>query len=272
MHELSLYGQIRKDDHHRMLQQLAGFTRMQPQDAKEIHLVFKARQPPGLDLVQSIGASNLASQQQQEIQRVKNMLNAGIYHVRLIGAVQGSKKIKGAENGDVVMQDNDPIAKSDNTTVSWTLEFKDTPEAGKQTVSSRLLSRTPMEGTNLVQFLDGFGFEYTSRYMVVGSRFYENDTTIFVHKVLRLPRVAAEEAISDKAYNTNISDLPDLDGSGSFIVQASIDMVDGNNSELKDRATRQLLGIKEALKQAVDLTPGDRLALDTRLPANSRRT
>ena len=108
--------------------------------------------------------------------------------------------------------------------------------------------------------------------MVVGSRFYENDTTIFVHKVLRLPRVAAEEAIPDEAYDSNTNELSDLDGSGGYIVQASIDVVDGNNSELKDRATRQLLGIKEALKQAVDLTPGDRLALDTRLPANSRRT
>ncbi len=108
--------------------------------------------------------------------------------------------------------------------------------------------------------------------MVVGSRFYDNDTTIFVHKVLLLPQVAAEEAISDKAFLSNINKLSELDGSGGYIVQASIDIVDGSNSELKDRATRRLLGIKEALKQAVELTPGDRLALDTRIPANSRRT
>jgi hypothetical protein len=108
--------------------------------------------------------------------------------------------------------------------------------------------------------------------MVVGSRFYDNDTTISVHKVLRLPEVAADEAVSDNSFVANIDELPELDGSGSYIVQASIDIVDGNNPELKDRATRQLLGVKEALKQAVDLTPGDRLALDTRLPAISRRT
>lgn len=108
--------------------------------------------------------------------------------------------------------------------------------------------------------------------MVVGSRFYDHDTTLFVHKVLRLSQVPADEAMSDRSFLSNISELPDLDGSGGYMVQASIDVVDGNNPELKDRATRQLLAIKEALKQAVDLTPGDRLALDTRLPISSRRS
>ena len=55
------------------------------------------------------------------------------------------------------------------------------------------------------------------------------------------------------------------------MLQASIDVVDGNHPELKERAARQLLGHKEALKQAVELTPGDRLALDTRLPVSSGR-
>ena len=107
--------------------------------------------------------------------------------------------------------------------------------------------------------------------MVVGSRFYDNDTTLFVHKILRLPQVAADEATSDISFLSDISKLPDLDGSGGYLVQASIDVVDGNNPELKERATRQLTAIREALKQAGVLTPGDRLALDTRLPTTSRR-
>ena len=80
-----------------------------------------------------------------------------------------------------------------------------------------------------------------------------------------------EQAASDLTFIPKVAELPALDGSGGYLVQASIDVADGNNPDLKDRATRQLLGLKEALKQAVDLTPGDRLALDTRLPAVSRR-
>lgn len=142
MHEFALYGQIRKDDHHQVLQQLAGVTRMQPQDTREIHLVFKARQPAGLDHVQSIGASNLASGQQQELQRVKSLLNAPLYYVQLIG--------------DAQQQASD----AESPTVKWTFEFKDTPDAGKQPVSSRLISRTPMEDGNFMMFLDSFGYEY----------------------------------------------------------------------------------------------------------------
>jgi len=115
-------------------------------------------------------------------------------------------------------------------------------------------------------------FRYVSRYMVVGSHFYDHETTLFVHKVLRVPQVPSEEAIRDQSFLSNIPELQDLDGSGGYMVQASIDVVDGNSPELKERATRQLLSIKEALKQAVDLSPGDRLALDTRVPGTGRRT
>ena len=111
-----------------------------------------------------------------------------------------------------------------------------------------------------------FSFRYVSRYLVIGSKFYDQDTTLFVHKVLQIPQVSAEKAVSDTSFLSKISEQRELDGSGGYVVQASIDAVDGNNPELKDRATRQLLGVKEALKQAVDLTPGDRLALDTKLP------
>jgi hypothetical protein len=107
--------------------------------------------------------------------------------------------------------------------------------------------------------------------MVLGSRFYDNDVTILVHKVAQLPEAPAEAAVSDASMPENVDDLPDLDGTGGYIVQASIDILDGNSAELKEKGSRQLLAIKEALKQAIELVPGDRLALDTRIPVNMRR-
>ncbi|KAI1630106.1 mediator complex, subunit Med18 [Exophiala viscosa] len=269
MHEFALYGQVARDDHHQMLQQLAGYTRMQPQDTVEIHLVFKARPPAGLDQIPSAGGSQGILG--PDLLKIKNMLNAGIYYVQVIGEVMQNQP-ESVQNGDTVMTNGNGVSNPDKSTVNWTLDFKDTPDAGKQAVSTRLISRTPLGEGNLVGFLAAFDYEYVSRYLVVGSRFYDHDTTLFVHKVLRLPQVSSEEAISDRSFLSNISELQDLDGSGGYIVQASIDVVDGNNPELKERASRQLLAIKEALKQAVDLTPGDRLALDTRLPVSARRT
>ncbi|KAL2430561.1 Mediator of RNA polymerase II transcription subunit 18 [Exophiala dermatitidis] len=268
MHEFALYGLVSKDDHHRMLQQLAGYTRMQPQHAVEVHLVFKPRTPAGLERLPSAGGTQGVLQ--QDIQKLKNMLNAGLYYLQLVGEVVPPPKSKSTQNGDVAMSDANGEANPAN--VNWHLDFKDTPEPGKQAVSMRLISRIPIDDGDFVQFMNNFGYEYVSRYLVVGDNFYDYDTTLFVHKVLRLPQVSADEAISDTSFLSNLSELPELDGSGGYMLQASIDVVDGNHPELKERATRQLLGHKEALKQAVELTPGDRLALDTRLPVSSGRT
>ncbi|KAK5053764.1 hypothetical protein LTR84_001725 [Exophiala bonariae] len=271
MHEFALYGQVPRELHHRTLQQLAGYTRMQPVDASEIHLVFKARQPPGLDKLPSAGGNQGVLQ--PEVQRWRNMLNASLYYVQLVGEIMPAKssydKKASTQNGEVSMTNGGSggDAKPD---IHWTLEFRDTPDPGKQAVSTRLISRTPLDDGNLVTFLDHFGYEYVSRYMLTGSKFYDIDTTLYLHKVLVLPQTSVESAMTDLSFLSNISELPELDGSGGALLQTSIDVVDGNNPELKDKATRQLLALKEGFKQAVDLTPGDRLALDTRLIVNRR--
>ncbi|KEF52877.1 uncharacterized protein A1O9_11295 [Exophiala aquamarina CBS 119918] len=272
MHEFALYGQVPKEIHHRTLQQLAGYTRMQPIDASEIHLVFQARQPSGLDKIPSAGGSQGVLQ--PDVQRWKNMLNASLYYVQLVGEVatpiSSSPESKPTDGtGDVTMTNGG--GPDLNSLINWTLEFRDTPDPGKQAVSTRLISRTPLDEGSLMTFMDHFGYEYVSRYMLTGFKFYDNDTTLYLHKVLTLPQGSVESAMTDFSFLSNISELGDLDGSGGALLQASIDVVDGNNPELKDRATRQLLALKEGFKQGVDLTPGDRLALDTRLPAVNRR-
>ena len=124
MHELALYGQITKDDHHRMLQQLAGYTRMQPQYATEICLIFRARQPPGLDLVQSIGASNLGPQQQQEAHGLRTCSMQALLRpsCRRGPSQETSQRDLGASNGASEFV-------SEKVIIQWTFEFKDTPEA-----------------------------------------------------------------------------------------------------------------------------------------------
>lgn len=142
MHELSLYGAVAVEQHHRLTQQLTGVSRMQPRDVREIHLVFKTRVPPGLDKVQGTGGSSSNAQQLQELQRVKNMLQSPIYLVKLVGTIDTLSAAKSVSS------------------VNWVLEFKDTPEVAKQPISTRLVSRTELDGGNLTAFLDLFGFEY----------------------------------------------------------------------------------------------------------------
>lgn len=104
-----------------------------------------------------------------------------------------------------------------------------------------------------------------NRYVVKGDRFYDQDTTLFLHRLYKAPDAPRGQAenwsFMNEADSTSLFDI-----SGAYILQASVDAVDGSTAELKDRASAQLLAMRDTLKQAVSLTPGDRLALDTKAP------
>ena len=118
-------------------------------------------------------------------------------------------------------------------------------------------------------FMKAFGFEYVSRYLVDGAKFYDKDTTLFLHRASKIP-AAKQGTAMDISFFENPDGIRLLDGSRGYMLQVSVEAVDGTNAELKDRATRQLIAMKETLKQAVDLVPGDRLALDTKLNMRAR--
>lgn len=62
-----------------------------------------------------------------------------------------------------------------------------------------------------------------------------------------------------------------VDTTERYVLQASIDVTDGNSEDLKNRAADQLVSMRETLKQAVLLAPADRLALDMRIAVPVRR-
>lgn len=115
---------------------------------------------------------------------------------------------------------------------------------------------------------------YLSQYIIVGDRFYDKDTILSLYNVMQVP----EHALDATGPNFHsINTLPDvtkltaLDPNGSFVLQASIEIADGGNPELKDKAAQQLLAMKETMRGSVILAPGDRLALDTRVPVRRVR-
>ena len=74
---------------------------MQPQIIQEVHLVFKARTPAGLDKVQVPGTGGSAgtTQQQQELQKLRTMLQSGLFYVQLVGSIQASSNKQHDQNG-----------------------------------------------------------------------------------------------------------------------------------------------------------------------------
>jgi hypothetical protein len=86
-----------------------------------------------------------------------------------------------------------------------------------------------------------------------------------------LPLVSPEQAANDLSFLSGIDALPAIDVGEGYVVQASIEAVEGTNAELRERATKQLLAVQESLKDAIQLAAGDRLALDTRVSVAARR-
>ena len=61
------------------------------------------------------------------------------------------------------------------------------------------------------------------------------------------------------------SDLRPLDGSGAYIIEASLRTTDESGSELREKAKRELLAFCKGLEGSIDFYSPDRLMLDTRV-------
>ena len=106
--------------------------------------------------------------------------------------------------------------------------------------------------------------------MLEGHKFYDQDTTLFLYQVLQVPQASDELAALMDTHMPSIGELQPLDNNRQFVLQASLEALDGNNPEVKEKSIQQLMAMRETLKQAVALAPGDRLALDTRVPIRNR--
>lgn len=233
------------------------------------------------------------------------MLTGSLYHLQLIRDVSDeispspstSKGQSGFTNGT----NNSKLMKNPS---NWTIHFADIPEPSTSSpVTSRLISRTPIEPptpssnspqdalSQATSFLHALGYSSTplQSYLLHGHKFYDNDTTIFLHQILPL-------SLPPSSTIPDVSTLKPLDPSGAYLLQASIELdyqpqqqssgtstnaaaektgesdsgggggANATFGELRAQATQQLLNLKETLRgSGVVLGPGDRLGLDTRV-------
>lgn len=170
MQEFLLFGQVANVDHSKILQQLAGVTRMQPQHIIERHLIFKGRPPMAVINLPSGGGSQGVLP--PEVQRTKLMLSSSIYYIQLVCSSRpvgtlakedntGRNGTRNGETGGHPYPKDEEIENTPNQLDDqWAIEFKDIPDPGKQAVTTRLLSRTSLEGRDLSKFVEDLGFQY----------------------------------------------------------------------------------------------------------------
>jgi hypothetical protein len=167
MQEYGLVGQISGENHRQVLQQCAGVSRMQPVAVEELHLVFKAKPPPGLAELQKSSGGGSQGVVPPEVQKTRTMLNASLYFIQIIGTAKAESKQEDEktsegdpiDGGDVPMSDGHVQEVKPSKPLNWVLEFRDTPDPGKQPVTSRLMYKIPILDGDIAEFINDFGFE-----------------------------------------------------------------------------------------------------------------
>lgn len=106
-------------------------------------------------------------------------------------------------------------------------------------------------------------FSFVTEYVVEGDVFIQNDIVIYLHRVLHYPS-GEQEHREPRRHLPVLKEMTPLEKSGSYVLQASINVQDGSNQETMKTASQHLFGLREQLKSAVRLEQADRLSLDTR--------
>lgn len=272
MHELLLFASVPVCQHHELLQQLAGFTAMQPRHRFQRRLIFKASRKPGLVNLRTGGSQDV---QGPELQRLNKMLNGAMYYTQVVCPV--SENDFGAKPGAAAREDSDAVMSGTDEKIPaqamqvyefdnqpWKLEFRDIPEAGtRSAVTSRLMASASLPRGDVVAPMKAWGYSFVTEYVVEGDFFIYNDIVLFLHRVLRYP-FEEQEAQEPQRQLPALNELLPLDEAGGYILQAAITVQDGSNQETMKTASQHLLTLREQLRSAIRLEQVDRLSLDTR--------
>jgi hypothetical protein len=162
MHELLLFAQVPAAQHHGLVQQLTGLTAMQPNRVLERRMVFRPYRKPGFIRPRPGGSQDVQS---SEVQKLYKMLSAGLYHFQLVGPIRATAFAATAADSseDTVMQGTEPSDATSgyvSSNQTWTLEFKDTPEAGTGSgVTSRQIFTAALPYGDVLPLMTAWGFE-----------------------------------------------------------------------------------------------------------------
>lgn len=127
-----------------------------------------------------------------------------------------------------------------------------------------MIADIPIDSGDPWAFMKAFDYSYISTFFVEGSRFTHNNISLLLYRVL-VPLSATDNPDRARQLSLDPAATRLLDGSGGYILQASIRVQDGSKVEIMTIGINELLAFKEMLKGVVDLDMAERLSLDTRV-------
>ncbi|MCJ1310538.1 Mediator of RNA polymerase II transcription subunit 18 [Agyrium rufum] len=189
MHELLLFAQVPSSQKYHVLQVLAGVAAMQPQPFVERRIIFK----PNRQVITKQGHPKNAFFAQMKgelyyLQAVKISESRDkipkFPSLSKRNEVNGEAKFEPKREGEGMDEGLEVDGVEDEEkTAAWTLEFRDLPDVpGKRPVTSRLMASMEISDPDLVGYMRGLGYDYTSEYVLRGERYTHNSVQILVHQ------------------------------------------------------------------------------------------
>ncbi|KAK6497948.1 Mediator of RNA polymerase II transcription subunit 18 [Arthrobotrys conoides] len=275
MHELSLFSHVPNSRVAHVTRALKTVTGMPGVPLLEHHLIYKPKRnrqtiggPTGGN--NSAGPANTAASSDfYYLQLVADILKNDSQNGDPV-AEQPRSLAPGEINGDAMEVDSTNAA-ADQSAISskvekapydirkqkWTIRFSDLPEVnGKRPVTSRMVHNAVVHEGDALSFVDSLGYTPVSEYVLSGDYFVYHNVYITITRIL-LP------SQSFSPFPTN--SLRQLDPADSFLLQASIKVLSANEQETMNKGVEELKSIRAELKGVIELEPGDRLSLDTRV-------
>ncbi|KAK6347704.1 Mediator of RNA polymerase II transcription subunit 18 [Orbilia javanica] len=273
MHELSLFAHVPNSRVAHVKRALKTVTGMPGVPLLEHHLIYKPkrnRQTIGgaAGGNSSAGPANAAAAGDfYYLQLVADILKDENKDGSPAGELSGSPAPPSQQNIDVMEIDTaaDQAATSskageapyDIRKQKWTIRFSDLPEVnGKRPVTSRMVHNAAVHEGDALSFVDSLGYTPVSEYVLSGDYFVYHNIYITITRLL-LP----SQPFSPFPTNS----LRQLDPADSFLLQASIKVLSANEQETMNKGVEELKTIRAELKGVIELEPGDRLSLDTRV-------
>lgn len=125
----------------------------------------------------------------------------------------------------------------------------------------------PITSGDPMKFMAAMDYVPISSNLLRGHRFTHNNISLLLFQPLTLPppNLSNPSQASDLSAKYTLASAQPLDPSGSYILQASLRVQDGQKVDRMQQGTTELMNLREMLRGAVDLEVAERLSMDTRV-------
>ncbi|KAF4553299.1 Med18-like protein [Elsinoe fawcettii] len=256
MHILTLFSPVPSPRLSQTLNILAGLSATQPRETYQ-RIAIYAPLRPATD-------SNLISKKKTNASQTPAQLSL----VQLVHEVKREDFVKDAGRANGAKGDGEDIAMDDTNGGSvmgeaWTVRTQEIPEPETKNVVLRKVEEEEITGSEVGRFEDGEKFRFVNEYFTEGFRFVYRDTVLHLYRVLVAQPEEGNMGMRKKL--PALEEMTLLDGSGAFVLEATVRVEDRSKPALVQTATEQLLALRNELKGAIDLRVPERLSMDTRL-------